>query len=95
MPGLETPAARDAAATKRSYAFIAWSSVIAWAVLLGVVGAVTAKAGPLLSDDAFVATAGATSVALLGWLAFLRGLRRRDLERIEGTRAGRYDPRSR
>jgi hypothetical protein len=90
-----TPAARDVAATKRSYLFVRAASVVGWLVLLGAVGAPTVlahRSGP--AADAFWGIAAVTGLALCGWLAFLGGLRRRDLSRIEQP-AERYDPRSR
>ncbi len=90
-----TPAERDVAATKRSYLFVRASSVVGWLVLLAVVGAptiLTHHTGP--AADAFWAIAAVTGLALWGWLAFLGGLRRRDLSRIDRP-AARYDPRSR
>jgi hypothetical protein len=94
-PNAATPAERDIAATKRSYLFVRASSVAAWLVLLGVLGAPTILAhhtGP--AADAFWAIAAVTGLALCGWLAFLGGLRRRDLSRIERP-TQQYDPRSR
>jgi hypothetical protein len=90
-----TRAERDIAATNRSYMFVRAASVAAWLLLLGVVGAPTILAhhtGP--PADAFWAITAVTGLALCGWLAFLGGLRRRDLARIERP-ASRYDPRSR
>ena len=94
-PPAVTPHERDIASTKRSYLFVRASSVGAWLVLLGVLGAPTILAhhtGP--AADAFWAVAALTGLALCGWLAFLGGLQRRDLARIERP-TPRYDPRSR
>jgi len=90
-----SPAERDVAATKRSYLFVRAMSVAAWLAVLGAVGGATIgshRSGP--AADAFWAIAAVTGLALCGWLAFLGGLRRRDLSRIERP-APRYDPRSR
>lgn len=89
------PAERDVAATKRSYLFVRVMSVAAWLAVLVAVGGGTIdshRSGP--AADAFWAIAALTGLALCGWLAFLGGLRRRDLSRIERP-APRYDPRSR
>jgi hypothetical protein len=94
-PTPATPAERDVAATKRSYLFVRGTSVLAWLVLLGVLGAPTILAHHSgAAADAFWAITAVTGLALLGWLAFLGGLRRRDLARIERP-TPRYDPRSR
>jgi hypothetical protein len=94
-PAPLTPAERDIAATKRSYLFIRGSSVVAWLVLLGALGTPTIlKHHTGGAADAFWVVAAVTGLALVAWLAFLGGLRRRDLSRIERP-APRYDPRSR
>ena len=84
---------RDAAAVRRSYAFVLSLSCGIWAVLVLVASAVG------LRDRGGAGTAAAvvvavTGLALLGWVLFLRGLRRRELARLEPERPG-YDPRSR
>ena len=64
-------------------------SAIGWAVVVGVVAATMA------SRDTTAAVGAAVTLALLGWVLFLRGLERRELARIEGTTSRNYDPRSR
>jgi hypothetical protein len=94
-PTVPTPPERDAAATRRSYLFVRSMSVAGWLVLLAVVGAPTILAhhtGP--SADVFWVVAAVSGLGLWGWLAFLGGLRRRDLSRIARS-PERYDPRSR
>ena len=85
----ETPAARDVAATKRSYLFVSAASVVAWLVLVVAVGGATGLSHGA-SRDAVYAVAGISGLLLCGWLAFLAGLKRRDLGRIERA-PERYD----
>jgi hypothetical protein len=84
-------AERRAADTRRSYRFVIGVSVLAWLVVVALLVAATGlHAGR-------VAGVLASTVALAGWLAFLRGHERRDLARLEGLAEPappRFDPRS-
>jgi hypothetical protein len=82
---------RDIAATRRSYAFVRGLSVLGWLVLDGVAYGALHRHGHD-ARDVFYGVAGLSGLMLLGWLAFLGGLRRRDLAR-HGNPS--YDPRSR
>jgi hypothetical protein len=72
---------RDAEAIKRSYGFVIGLSTTAWVLL----AAVLLSVGVRSDGDAMGATltiAVITGCALLCWVLFLRGLRRRELERV-------------
>jgi hypothetical protein len=89
----ESPGADDVAATKRSYAFVMWVSVLVWVALVAAVVVATHRVS---GHRTAIVVAAVSGLALLGWLAFLRGLRRRELSRSDPTDGvGRYDPRSR
>ena len=90
-PGLP---ARDAEAIKRSYGFVLSISIGAWCVLALVVGALGGRDGGGIGKAA-LGIICFTGLALLCWVLFLRGLRRRELERLEPQRPTGYDPRSR
>ena len=87
-----TPPERDVAATKRSYVFLVGASVALWAVFLGVATAMHASGHGGFSTSAYLAVAAVGTATLGGWVLFLRGLRRRDLERIEGGAPRRKGP---
>jgi len=78
---------RDTAATKRSYVFLVICSVLLWAMVMAGAVAAHASGRAGVGAGAFGAICLVATGTLVGWLAFLRGLRRRDLQRVQGARS--------
>jgi hypothetical protein len=83
----QSTGADDVAATKRSYQFVTWVSVLAWAAI---------NAGVFAATHASTGHRSSLVVAAVSGLALLGGLRRRELSRLDPHQGvDRYDPRSR
>jgi hypothetical protein len=87
-PFAAPPPSRDEAATRRSYAFLIAMSVAGW-VLFTVAMTVAWRAAAASRGTGYLAAEAVATLALAGWVAFLGGLRRRDLARL---RAGPPPP---